>query len=167
VSISDASRIPQIQVENSVKIYFPGNPIALYSAAIHRICPINLNDIGRLALKSNLNVTFEIMFLVFWGARWPHDAVSRPSTSLQRLIHLDRVNRRDDFLWKTRYVRPLEALVSIQNTRQTLTRSRRIKRYKLVFGLLMRWVEMRLPAIPTITPKCVTGSFRSPSTWAD
>jgi hypothetical protein len=35
----------------------------------------------------------------------------RPSTSLQRLIRLDRVNRRD--------IRPLEELVSIQNTRQT------------------------------------------------
>jgi hypothetical protein len=39
--------------------------------------------------------------------------------SLQRLIRLDRVNRRDRFFIKSRYVRSLEAPVSIQNTRQT------------------------------------------------
>jgi hypothetical protein len=44
---------------------------------------------------------------------------NRPSTSLQRLIRLGHVNRRNRFSMKSRFVRPLEALVSIQNTRQT------------------------------------------------
>jgi hypothetical protein len=56
-------------------------------------------------------------------------AFSRPSTNLQRLIrqYINSINVKYsiasivtiDVLWKSRFVRPLEALVFIQNTRQT------------------------------------------------
>jgi hypothetical protein len=65
--------------------------------------------------------------------------ISRPSTSLHVLYAFNTSSIASivamDFLWKGRFVRPLEALVSIQNTRlKRKCRSSSITRCKLILG---------------------------------